>query len=163
LIWIDYTILVLIIVSAVVGLIRGLVQETFSLLGWLGALWVTLRFYKTFAVTLTDIIPHPGLRIAAAMLGLFVATLVVARIIGYLIATLIERSPLSFLNRLGGLTFGAARGVLLILVLILVAQGIGLSEEPWWRDSRLIPALEQWARLLGQFHPEGYLQLVRLP
>jgi len=162
-IWIDYTILVLIVVSAVLGLIRGLVQETFSLLSWIAAVWVTLHYYPALSLYLYDIIAHPGLRLAVTLIGLFVATLVVGKIVGYLIATLIERSPLSFLNRLGGLAFGAARGVLLILVLILLAQGVGISNEPWWRESLLIPPLEDWAQVLGHFHPQGYLHVVHAP
>lgn len=161
LIWIDYAILVLIMVSAIVGLLRGLVQETFSLLGWIAAMWVTLRYHQALAFHLAGLITQPGLRLAAAMTGLFLATLIVSKIIGYLIATLIARSPLGFLNRLGGLAFGAARGVLLILILILFAQGAGLTAEPWWSESRLIPPLESWAQALGQIHPEAYWQRVR--
>ncbi len=160
-IWVDYTILALIMISALVGLLRGLVQETFSLLGWIAAMWVTLRYHQAFAIYLSDVITLPGVRLAASMIGLFVATLVVSKIVGYLVATLIERSPLSFLNRVGGLAFGAARGVLLILILILIAQGIGLTSEPWWHESQLIPPLESWAQALGQFNPQGVLQMAR--
>ncbi len=161
-IWIDYTILVLIIVSAIIGLLRGLVQETFSLLGWIAAIWVTLHYHQVLAFHLTAVITHPGLRLAASMFALFLATLIVSKIIGYLIATLIEHTPLSFFNRLAGLVFGAARGVLLILILILLAQSVGLSTEPWWSESRLIPPLASWAQALGQIRPEAYLQRIRL-
>ncbi len=160
-IWIDYAIVAVVVASALVGLFRGLIQETLSLLSWITALWVGIHYHPAMALRLLDIVPQPELRTAAAFVVLFIATLVVGRILAYLIATLIEHSPLAALNRLGGLLFGASRGVLLLLVLVLIAQNLELARQPWWRESRLLPHLEQWAVELGRLDPQRYL--VRFP
>jgi len=161
LIWIDYAIVAVVVVSALLGLFRGLIQETLSLLSWIAALWVGIHYHPAMALRLQSILPQPELRTAAAFATLFIVTLVVGRILAYLIATLIEHSPLAVFNRLGGLLFGASRGVLLLLVLVLIAQSLDLGREPWWRESRLLPRLEPWAAKLGRLDPQRYL--VRFP
>jgi len=161
LIWIDYAIIAVVAVSALLGLFRGLIQETLSLLSWIAALWVGIHYHPAMSLRLQGILPQPELRTAAAFAVLFIATLVVGRILAHLIATLVERSPLAVFNRLGGLVFGASRGVLLLLVLVLIAQNLELVRQPWWRESRLLPHLEHWAVELGRLDPQRYL--VRFP
>ncbi len=162
LLWIDYAILAAVAVSALLGLIRGLVQETFALLSWIAALWIALHFHPAMALQLETVLPHPTLRIAAAFTILFLATLIVGKLVGFLLATLVEHSPLSVLNRLGGLLFGAGRGVLLVTAVILLAQNFELDRESWWRKSRLLPHFERWANTLGRLDPQRYLQRYRL-
>ena len=160
-IWIDYAIITVVAVSALLGLFRGLIQETLSLLSWIAALWVAMRYYPAMALHLHGILPYPELRTAAAFTALFIATLVVGKVLGFLIATLIERSPLAIFNRVGGLLFGASRGILLLMVLVLIAQSFQLANESWWHESQLLPYIERWAVKLGRLHPQQYL--VRFP
>ncbi|BCX81897.1 membrane protein required for colicin V production [Methylomarinovum caldicuralii] len=163
LLWIDYAILAVVVVSALLGFVRGLVQESFALLSWIAALWVALHFHPAMAYQLESVLPHPTLRIATAFVILFVATLLVGKLTGFLLATLVEHSPLSVLNRLGGFVFGAGRGVLLIAAVVLLAQNFELDRESWWRTSRLLPHAERWANTLGRLDPKPYLQRYRLP
>lgn len=159
-IWIDYAILAIICLSALLGLIRGLVQETFSLISWIAALWIGLHYCPALAGRLETWIPYPGIRLASAFAALFLATVIVGKIFGYLIGTLIDRSLFRGLNRIGGLVFGGARGVLLILILILMANALELSQWPGWQKSRFLPPLKRWAEILARQHPKDYLRLV---
>ncbi len=158
--WIDYIILTIILTSAALGLIRGLVQETFSLASWTGALWIGFYYYQTFATQLETLNLKPAsLRAAVAFAILFIAAFTLVKIVGYLISTLIDQSLLSGLNRFGGLLFGSARGLLLILILILVADALELSKQSFWQQSRFLPFLERWAQVLAKLNPRDYLSL----
>ena len=48
-IWIDYILLVIIAVSALLSLWRGFVREALSLASWIVALWVALLFFHDLA------------------------------------------------------------------------------------------------------------------
>ncbi|WP_022948629.1 CvpA family protein [Methylohalobius crimeensis] len=159
-IWIDYAILTVICVSALIGLMRGFVQECFSLIGWVAALWVGLHYYAALAGRLEELSIPASARAIVAFAALFIATLILGKVLGYLLGTLIDRSFLSGLNRMGGVLFGGARGLLVVLILVLWASTYQLDREPWWRDSRLLPPLERWAAVFGHFQPQDYLHLV---
>lgn len=161
--WIDYAILTIVCVSALVGLMRGLVRETFSLFSWIAALWIGLYCSEALSLELKAWIPHTGIRVVAAFAILFLATLVLGKAAGYWIGSLIDQSLLSGVNRLGGMLFGCARGLLLVLILMLVADSLGLSHQAWWRRSRFLPALERFAEILTQQPFRDYLYLVSKP
>ncbi|MGH8402328.1 MAG: CvpA family protein, partial [Gammaproteobacteria bacterium] len=45
-IWVDYLILVIIVVSALISLLRGFLREIVSLITWVVGFWVALRFAR---------------------------------------------------------------------------------------------------------------------
>ena len=54
-----------------------------------------------------------------------------------LLASLIEQTGLTPADHgLGGL-FGLARGVLLVLILVILAGHTDLPKEPWWEQAKL--------------------------
>ena len=56
-IWVDYCIIGLIALSALIGLSRGLIREVFSLVIWGTALWLGLHYNHVFSVYLEHAIP----------------------------------------------------------------------------------------------------------
>ncbi len=161
--WIDYAILAIICISALVGLMRGLVREIFSLFSWIAALWVGIYYSSALSPALKAWISHSGIRTVTAFAILFLATLVLGKVVGYLIGSLIDQSLLSGVNRLGGMLFGGARGLLLVLILVLVADRLRLSHQVWWRQSQFLPSLEHFAEVLSQQPFRDYLHLVSKP
>ncbi|HLF97387.1 MAG TPA: CvpA family protein [Methylococcaceae bacterium] len=155
LIWIDYGILGLIALSAVVGLLRGFIREAFSLLVWIVAAWVGLTFSHDFAPLLEKHLQTPSVRIAAAFAALFLLTLVVGGLVGYLLTQLVQMTGFTGTDRLLGLLFGVARGALLVSVLVLLAGVTPLPNDPWWKESALIPPFQKLALWLREQLPVG--------
>ena len=58
-IWVDYAIIGLILISSVIGLLRGFIREAFSLVIWVIAIWVGLTFSREFSSFLDGIISYP--------------------------------------------------------------------------------------------------------
>ena len=125
--WPDYAILAVMAISIGVGALRGFIMEVFSLLVWVAAFGVAYHFAGDVAVLMEGSVTLPSARIAMGFTGLFIAVLLVGGLINYLLGRLVESTGLSGTDRLLGGVFGAARGLALVLVLLLVA---GLTPLP---------------------------------
>jgi len=152
--WADIAILVIIGISCVISLFRGFVREVLSLLAWILALWVALRFTDRVAPLLAGQVSVPSLRLAIAFLALFLATLLVVGIINFLISKLVEKTGLTGTDRVLGMAFGTVRGVAVVALLVLAAGLTPLPQDPWWRESRFLPHLQGLAMWSTGFLPE---------
>lgn len=161
LIWVDYGIIGLIGLSALIGLMRGLVREVFSLALWGAAIWLGLRFGRDFSVHLESVIPIPSARMAASFLILFIGTLLAGGLLAYLLGKLVDSTGLGGTDRLAGLLFGMVRGMLIAAVLVLLAGVTPLPEDPWWKQSKLIPPFQSLALWLRDQLPAGLASYVK--
>ncbi|MEW6038303.1 MAG: CvpA family protein, partial [Pseudomonadota bacterium] len=66
-------------------------------------------------------------------------------------------------DRLAGLVFGLARGVLLVSVLVLLAGFTPLPRDPWWRASLLIPPFQSMALWIKTLLPAEIAGQVAYP
>lgn len=152
-IWVDYLIIGIIALSALISLVRGFVREAFSLAAWIAAFWIGWVFFRDFATRLEPWIEVPSIRLAAAFLILMVVTLVVGALVSYLVCKLVDRTGISGTDRLIGMLFGAARGALLVGILVLLAGLTAFPADPWWRASQLIPHFQDLALWLRDWLP----------
>lgn len=136
--WIDYAIIAIVVVSATIGLARGLIRELFSLVVWACALMVAWYFYPQVQGHLEPWIPVDAIRLAAAFLILVFAVLLVGTPLGYLLTRLVEKTGLTGTDRMLGGLFGAARGALLIAMAVFLGALTPLPEATWWQGSGLI-------------------------
>jgi membrane protein required for colicin V production len=155
-IWIDYAIIGLIVISMLIGLFRGLIKEAFALITWGVASWVGLTFSSQFAELLENAIAVPSIRIAAAFITLFLLTLILGAIINYLLSALISKTGLTGTDRLAGLLFGAGRGAILVIILVMLAGLTPLPDTAWWKESQLIPQFQILAVWLRNHIPDGF-------
>jgi len=137
--WVDFLIFAVIGVSALISLGRGFVKEALSLVIWVVAGVVAWLFGGSFEQYLTPYIDNPSLRIIAACAILFVCTLLIGGLINFLIARLILVTGLSGTDRFLGVFFGAARGALLVTIVVGLLSLSPLVDDLAWRDSLLIP------------------------
>jgi membrane protein required for colicin V production len=144
----DYILIAIILVSAVVGLIQGFLREVCSLIAWVLAVWLAWKFAPALAPKLGGALKDPVYGLWAARAIIFVAVLVVGGIIGATINYFVRLSIFSGTDRLLGFVLGLARGLVIIGVGIILAQAVKLDDEAWWQDSRLIGKLEPVASLL---------------
>lgn len=151
--WVDIAILAIIVVSAVVSLLRGFVREALSLATWVLAFWIGFGFSGSLAVYFAEWISIPSLQMAAAFAVLFLATLALGAWLNYLVYKIVEKTGLSGTDRIIGVAFGAARGVLVVVVLVLLAGLTPLPGDPWWGQSRLLGSFETMALWVRGYLP----------
>lgn len=152
-IWVDYVIIGLIALSAIISLVRGFVREAISLVTWIAAFWVALLFFRELAVHLEPWIEVPSLRYGAAFAILLLLSLLLGGLVGFLLGQLVDKTGLSGTDRLIGVFFGLARGAVLVAILVLLAGLTPIPEDPWWQGSQLIPYFQQLAVWLQSLLP----------
>ena len=137
--WVDWAIIAIIAVSALISLSRGFVKEALSLLTWIIAGAVAWMFGGGLSQYLESYIQTPSARVIAGCAILFVATLLVGAMINFLIGELIRVTGLSGTDRFLGMAFGAARGALLVVVGVGLLSLGPVQQDQWWQESRLVP------------------------
>jgi membrane protein required for colicin V production len=152
-IWVDYFIVGTIVVSALVSLFRGFVREALSLAIWILAFWVAWTFFRDLAPAFGHWVGTPSVQFGIAFGLLLIATLLVGGILNYLIGRLIDETGLSGTDRMLGMVFGLARGVLVVAILVLLARATPLPQDPWWKESALLGQFDRMADWLVDFLP----------
>ncbi len=155
--WLDLLIIGILGLSGLVGLVRGLVREVLSLVTWGLAIWAGITFSGVLEGYLESSIPSSTLRVATAFGILFVLTLLIAGMVGFLLTRMLESTGLSGIDRIAGLFFGLGRGVLIIAVLVFLARSTPLPKESGWRDSQLMPMFQSIALWLESQLPPGFV------
>lgn len=152
--WVDYSIIAVIALSALVGLWRGLVREVVSLGVWAAALIVAWVFHRDVADLLTAQLSQPEVRAAVAFAGLVLAVLVVGAILAAVLTALVDKAGLTGADRLLGLFFGGARGVVIVAMAVFLVALTPLPAEPWWQESGLIEDFQGVAGWMLSLAPE---------
>ena len=155
---VDYIILGIIALSAVISLFRGFVKEAFSLFIWISAFWLSWMFFRDLAALLIQWISLPSARLGISFALIMIVVLIIGGIIGYLLSKLVEHTGLSGTDRLLGVCFGVARGVVIVAILILLAGLTPVPEDPWWKDSLLIGHFQEISVWLRDLLPEDIAQ-----
>lgn len=148
----DYLFIFILLVSLTLGVIRGFVRESISLLAWLAGLWLAWRFAYVLYPYLGGVLAEPGLREWVARVLMLVIVLLLGSAVGSLISYVTTRAAgLAGTDRILGALFGLARAAVIIGIFVLVGQGLELDGEAWWKASRLMPTAEHAATWLERY------------
>lgn len=163
--WIDFGIILIITISALISLYRGFVKEFISLVTWVTAVWVAINYADQLALYLpeelngTELtfggmnIALDNLRIGIAFIALVVVTLIVGAIVNGVIGALIKHASLSITDRFMGLIFGAVRGAVIVVIFVMVAGLSQFPKTPWWTASNFIHPFQEIAMQAITFLP----------
>ncbi|WP_091906683.1 CvpA family protein [Chitinasiproducens palmae] len=157
----DYVILAVLLLSALRGAWRGLLAEVLSLVGWVVAVWLAARYGWMIARYVPADWPGGALTqwalgfvavVAVVMLASGAASALLGRVVG---ATWLRSVDSSL-----GFLFGALRGALLVLIMIVAATYTELPRHDTWRASLLRPYAAQALRAAKPHLPAALSGLV---
>jgi membrane protein required for colicin V production len=144
--WIDACLLAILVVSVLVGLLRGFVFEVLSLAGWVVAWLVAQALTPAAAPQLPVGAPGSLLNHVVAFALVFLVVLVVWGLLARLVRGLVRATPLRAVDRLLGATFGLLRGGFVLLLVAAIVGLTGAAQSPAWRASTLAGGLDALLR-----------------
>ncbi|MBK5912813.1 CvpA family protein [Rhodocyclus purpureus] len=138
----DYVAIGTLAASAALGLWRGVVGELIALAGWVCGFFAAKAWGGEVAVLAFGSIGDPTLRLVAGWAAVFVVTIVLLALVRLAVQGFLKAIGLSLTDRVLGIFFGAARGLLIVLVIVAIGGMTALPKERWWNEAALSPPLE---------------------
>ena len=134
----DISILIIIVISMLLGLWRGLVKEAFSLLAWVAAVFVAGFFSAPLADLMVNMLENATVRRVLASTILFILVMFVGTLLGNFMSKLSTAIGLKGVDRALGSLFGVLRGTIIVLLVLFLTTPFEFS-QPWYEDSILVP------------------------
>ena len=160
---VDYGVALVLIVSALLAILRGMTREVLGLAGWIASILIANYTAPQLGIAINDTLNLGGFGRALGWGIPFAATVVISFIIASLIAPGLTRVGLGSLDRWFGAMFGVIRGVLLVL-LIFIAAVLAVEGENQLPDNvksaHTMPLMSRGAYHLARFFPDEYQDMI---
>jgi membrane protein required for colicin V production len=148
----DIIFLVILVLSFVLALFKGLVKEIISLVALVGGLLLAASYFDTAAVLFASWVDSPAWRDVLGFLVIFLGIQLAAGTTVFIIDRILKFSHIKWFDRLMGGVFGIIRGWLICSVILLAMTAFSL-ELPVVQNSVLSPYLMITARLAAGMVP----------
>jgi len=159
----DGIVLGVVLFSAVLAMVRGFSREILSIVSWGGSAAAAYYLYPTLLPYAKHYTDSDSIAIVGSAAVVFLIALIVISFITMKIADFIIDSRIGALDRTLGFLFGAARGILLLVV--AVAFWNWLVDPPhrpdWVNNAKSKPFLDSLVVKLESALPEQIAQVVR--
>jgi membrane protein required for colicin V production len=136
---VDYIIIAILIISAVMGLVRGLLREAIAVITWFLAIVLAWVFAPSIEPLLGGVLVGSPLRIWAARAIIFVGVLLLGGAISVVLGHYVRVSMFAGMDKFLGFVFGIIRGVVIVGAFTIAVQAMRMDEDPRWKNSRLMP------------------------
>jgi membrane protein required for colicin V production len=138
----DYGVIAIVGASLILGVWRGVVGELLALAAWILAFFAARWFGPEVGNVFFTGIADPTIRLLAGYVAVFVGVLVLMALGRLAVRGMIRALGLSLSDRLLGLLFGLARGLAIVLLLVIIGGMTSLPKQAWWAEAQLAPPLE---------------------
>ncbi len=157
----DYAVLVIIGLSIVISMMRGLLAEVLSIAGWFAAFIVAKTYSGQLAPIMPAEIPTESLRVLASFVTLFLGTFLVTSLLAIALTSIFKKIGLGWLNRLLGGLFGFARGLLIVCIIVFLAGLTDVPQDERWRNAMFSSPIEALVIKLLPWVPEGIAKHIK--
>ena len=134
---VDYIILAIILISAVMGLVRGLLRESIAVITWFLAIVLAWSFGSSLEPHLGGVLVGSPLRIWAARVIIFVGVLLLGGAVAVILGHYVRVSMFAGMDKFLGFVFGIVRGIVIVGAFTIAIQALRMDEDPRWKRSRL--------------------------
>lgn len=136
---VDYIILAIVVISAVMGLVRGLLREAIALVTWFLAVVFAWMFAPSLEPLLGGVLEGSPARIWIARAIIFVGVLLIGSAIAVIVTHYVRVSMFAGMDRFLGFVFGIVRGIIVVGAFTIAVQAMRMDEDPSWQRSKLLP------------------------
>ncbi len=144
-------------VAAIVGFclifggFRGLIREVSGIIGIVAGFYGANTYYPLLIPHIEPWISSPGIRRLVCFFVLFCLILIVVGLLAQLIRKLLKLVFLGWVDRTFGVVFGAAKGILIVTVLFIMATTFIPDSKTFFSGSKTAPYLAQVADAMTIF------------
>jgi len=135
------------------GLWRGAITQIFGIIGALGGFLLAAHYYQNVASQAANLFPRLPRPEMFAFATLFILTWVCLSLLGRWLSSLFRRGGLGGLDRFLGAGVGAAKAILLAIILVAFLTFFLPDNSSLLRDSRLAPYVHYLAQVLSKAMP----------
>ena len=157
---IDLAVIAIVGLSVLLSVIRGLVREVLALAAWVVAFVAANLLAGAAAQWMPEGLPTEELRLLAGFLSVFIGVLIAMSLLAMLASKLVKSAGLGMEDRLLGAGFGLARGLLVVMILVLLAGLTPLPRQAVWRNAVLSDPLEGFAGSIKAWLPAELAQRI---
>lgn len=153
----DAIVLAVVLISALLAMVRGFVREVLSVASWVVAAVAAFYLYESLlGVIFPNMIASETIATIVAVAVIFFVALIIATWITIKIADFVIDSRVGAIDRLLGFVFGAARGVLLVVIAFFFFSWLVPSDDQpeWIADAATRPTLDSLGEQLVSVLPE---------
>ncbi|WP_112827335.1 CvpA family protein [Rhizobium cremeum] len=159
----DGIVIGVVLFSAVLAMVRGFSREVLSIASWAGAVAAAYYLYPILVPYIKNYTSDDRIAIAGSAGAIFLIALIVISFITTRIADFIIDSRIGALDRTLGFLFGAARGILLLVVAVAFWNWlIDVKHRPdWVNNAKTKPFLDGLVGKLEAVLPEDIEPQIR--
>jgi membrane protein required for colicin V production len=157
----DLIVLLVLILTVVRGLMRGMIDTLFSLAAWMLA-FVLGKWGALLVAPLLPIgVDNPAIRYFAGFAVVFLVTLIGVLLLGHALAALVRAVGLGSADTLLGGALGLAKGLVILVGLTLAAGLTSLPRTEFWKQAMLSGSLQAMALRAMPLLPKDVAKYVR--
>jgi len=152
---VDLIVIVVVLLSGVFALARGLVREVLAIFSWVGAAFATFYGYGYLNPYMVRLIGEPTIANVVTGATIFLVSLFALSIVSGAISGAVRGTAAGSVDRTLGFVFGLARGAVLVSIAYLtLSMIIPPREQPAWvQAARTAPFMERGADFLYSLAP----------
>ncbi len=140
----DIVIAIVVLIGLWRGFQVGLIKTAVGLAGWFIALIAATRLAGVVSPQLSGVVQSPVLQMAMAFLLVVIIILAIMHLVAFVFSGVLKTLRLGMLDKMAGGVLGAAKNVLVVLVVLSVSAPL-LVQMPQWETSILAPELLPYA------------------
>ncbi|MBT9522066.1 MAG: CvpA family protein, partial [Dechloromonas sp.] len=157
----DYVVIGIVAVSLLFGLWRGVVGEVIALVAWGVGIFAAIEFGASVGHSVFAGLSDPALRTLAGCVVIFVGILVSMAVLNMVVRSMVKALGLSVSDRILGMIFGLARGVLVCMVLVGLGGMTSAPTQSWWKNATLAAPLETVVMAAKPWLPDDLAKRIR--
>jgi membrane protein required for colicin V production len=150
----DAFVVLVVLISAILAMVRGFVREVLSVASWVAAVAAAYFFYEPFVPLVRPYIDSPTVATVVTAAAIFFIALIVASYLTMRIADFVIDSRAGVVDRMLGFVYGAARGVLLVVIALLFFGWLVPDPPSWVTRAMTKPTLDSLGEELMAALPE---------
>lgn len=157
----DIIVLLVLVLTAVRGLMRGMIDTLFSLAAWVLAFLLGKWGALMVAPLLPIAIENPAIRYFSGFAVIFLVVLIGVLLLGHALASVAKAVGLGSADKILGGVIGLTKGLVILVGMTLAAGLTSLPRTDFWNQAALSGSLESMALRAMPLVPDAMAKYIR--